>query len=211
MRAATTIHAMCATTRHTSELSATSRLDARLRTGSRGRGAADRVVRRRLRRTAQDPRLGDFVFSERVAKVGGACPLPSDTNTGGADCLRQRDFSGNLINRTPKVSGRITPGFTLLDGKLRAEVDLQYYGKRSATWPRPRSCRPTHLVNAQVRYAVTDDLSLYVYGTNLTNEIGLTEGNPRAGQLISGEGGSRIGTARPELGRAFRAAVLYRF
>jgi hypothetical protein len=44
------------------------------------------------------------------------------------------------------------------------------------------------------------------YGTNLTNEIGLTEGNPRAGQFISSEQGAQF-----YLGRSFRVAVLYRF
>jgi catecholate siderophore receptor len=62
-----------------------------------------------------------------------------------------------------------------------------------------------------VRWNVTDQITLYGYGTNLTNEIGLTEGNPRAGQFISGEVGSRYYLARPELGRTFKAAVLYRF
>lgn len=161
--------------------------------------------------TAQDPRVGDFIFNERVAKVAGACPLPGDTPTPAGDCLRQRDFSGAMQIRTPKVSGRITPGVNLLDGRLRAELDIQYYGKRYGDLAQTQILPAYHLINAQVRYNVTDALTLYAYGTNLTNEIGLTEGNPRAGQFISGEGGSRIGTARPELGRAFRAAVLYRF
>nr|QQZ51975.1 TonB-dependent receptor [Phenylobacterium glaciei] len=68
-----------------------------------------------------------------------------------------------------------------------------------------------HLINAQVRFNLNDQISIYGYGTNLTNEIGLTEGNPRAGQFVSGETGARYYLARPELGRAFRVAVQYRF
>uniref|UniRef100_UPI003983D2CF TonB-dependent receptor domain-containing protein n=1 Tax=Phenylobacterium sp. TaxID=1871053 RepID=UPI003983D2CF len=161
--------------------------------------------------TVQDPRLGDFIFNERVAKVAGACPLPSDTVTAGADCLRRRDFSDNMQVRAPKVSGRVTPGLNLLDGRLRAEVDLQYYGKRFSDIANTLIIPDYFLVNAQVRYNLTDRLSIYGYGSNLTNEIGLTEGNPRAGSFISGEAGARFYLARPELGRAFRAAVLYRF
>lgn len=67
------------------------------------------------------------------------------------------------------------------------------------------------LLNAQVRFNVTDAVTIYGYATNLTNEIGLTEGNPRAGQFISGEANAQFYLARPELGRTFRAAVLYRF
>jgi outer membrane receptor protein involved in Fe transport len=159
----------------------------------------------------QDPHLGDFIFNEQVAKVAGACPLPTDTFTAGAACLRPRDFTGHILIRTPKVSLRVTPGVTLLNGKLRIEGDLQYYGKRFSDLANTLTIPDYYLVNAQVRYSFTDSLSLYLYGTNLTNQIGLTEGNPRAGQFISGEAGAQFYLARPELGRAFRAAVLYRF
>jgi hypothetical protein len=50
-----------------------------------------------------------------------------------------------------------------------------------------------------------------VAGVNLTNEIGLTEGNPRAGQFISGDAGARYYLARPVLGQSWRAAVTMRF
>jgi len=166
--------------------------------------------------TVQDPHLGKFIFNERVAKVGGptgACPLGTDTNPGptSADCLRPRDFTDNSITRTPKVSLRVTPGVNLLDGRLRAEVDLQYYGKRFSDLANTLTIPDYYLLNAQVRFNVTDAVTLYGYATNLTNEIGLTEGNPRAGQFISGEVGSRYYLARPELGRTFKAAVLYRW
>ena len=143
---------------------------------------------------AQDPRFGDFKFNEVVGGV-----------------LVQRDFTDNMQVRAPKVSGRITPGFNLLDGKLRLEGDVQYFGKRFSDAANTLIIPDYFLLNAQVRYNVTDNLTLYAYGTNLTNEIGLTEGNPRAGQFISGETGAKYYLGRPELGRAFRAAVLYRF
>jgi outer membrane receptor protein involved in Fe transport len=161
--------------------------------------------------TVQDPRLGDFIFNERVAKVAGACPLPTDASASATECLRPRDFSDNMQIRTPKVSGRITPGVNLLDGRLRAEIDIQYYGKRFFDIANTLIIPAYHLLNAQVRWNVTDAVAVYLYGTNLTNEIGLTEGNPRAGQFISGEAGAKYYLARPELGRTFRAAVLYRF
>lgn len=164
--------------------------------------------------TLQEPTYGDFIFNERVAKVGGAtgvCPLPSDTATAGPDCLRTRDFTDNRIIRSPKVSARFTPGVNLLDGRLRAEVDLQFYGKRYSDIANTLTIPAYEIVNASVRWNATDQVSVYLYGTNLTNEIGLTEGNPRAGQFVSGEVGARYYLARPELGRTFKAAVLYRF
>lgn len=164
-----------------------------------------------LNATVQDPHLGKFIFNERVAKVAGACPLPSDTLTAGTDCLRARDFTDHTIVRTPKVSLRLTPGVNLFEGRVRAELDLQYYGKRFSDLANTLTIPDYYLLNAQVRWNVTDQLTVHAYATNLTNEIGLTEGNPRAGQFISGEAGSKYYLARPELGRTFKAAVLYRF
>ncbi|WP_374467875.1 TonB-dependent receptor [Phenylobacterium sp.] len=165
-----------------------------------------------LTATLQDPRLGHFVFSERVTRpAGAACPAPTDTPASPTECLRPRDFSDNLIIRSPKVSARFTPALNLLDGRLRAELDVQYFGKRFSDLANTLVIPDYHLINAQVRWNLTDQVSLYAYGTNLTNEIGLTEGNPRAGQFISGEAGAKYYLARPELGRTFRAAVLFWF
>lgn len=50
-------------------------------------------------------------------------------------------------------------------------------------------------------------LNLRVTGTNLTNEIGLTEGNPR----IIGSQGSGTILARPILGRSFTFSAAYKF
>ena len=161
--------------------------------------------------TLQDSTVRNLAFDQTIAKVNGACPLPTDTFTAGASCLRHFDFSGNQQIRTPRVSVRVTPAVNLLDGRLRAEVDVEYFGKRFSDLANLTEIPAYHLINAQVRYNITDNLTLYVYGTNLTNEIGLTEGNPRAGQFVSGEANAPFYLARPELGRAFRAAVLYRF
>jgi outer membrane receptor protein involved in Fe transport len=161
--------------------------------------------------TVQNSEVKNLIFNQSVAKVGGACPLPSDTNTAGANCLRLFNFDGHQQVRTPKVSLRATPGINLLDGRLRAEADLQYFGKRFSDLANLTVIPDYFLLNAQVRFNVTDNVTLYGYATNLTNEIGLTEGNPRAGQFISSEAGSQFYLGRPELGRTFRAAVLYRF
>lgn len=161
--------------------------------------------------TVQNSEVKDLIFNQSVAKVGGACPLPSDTNTAGANCLRKFDFDGHQQVRTPKVSLRATPGINLLDGRLRAEADLQYFGKRFSDLANLTVIPDYFLLNAQVRFNVTDSITIYGYGTNLTNEIGLTEGNPRAGQFISGEANAQYYLARPELGRTFKAAVLYRW
>jgi len=111
----------------------------------------------------------------------------------------------------PKTAFRLTPGLNLLGGRLRIESSVERYGDRFSDAANTLKLSSYTLVGATVRFKVTDQLSAYVYGTNLTNEIGLTEGNPRAGQIISTEAGALYGIGRPEFGRAFKAALLYKF
>ena len=65
--------------------------------------------------------------------------------------------------------------------------------------------------NAAARFDVNRALTLHVNLDNIDNEIGLTEGNPRSGQFLSGDAGARFHLARPILGRSVRGAVTYRF
>jgi len=62
-----------------------------------------------------------------------------------------------------------------------------------------------------VRFALTDRITLWAYGDNLTNTLGLTEGNPRAGELTSGQANDLLFIGRPILGRNFRFAVDFKF
>lgn len=144
--------------------------------------------------TYQDPKFGDYIYFET-----------SDAST------TKRDFTGNRLVRVPKTSTRLTPAVNLMGDRFRAELDFQYFGDRFGDAANTQKLPSYHLLNASVRFNVTDKLTVYGYGTNLTNELGLTEGNPRAGAIISSEAGSLYGVGRPELGRAFRAAVMYRF
>lgn len=142
----------------------------------------------------QDAQFKDFVFTEIV----GGAPV-------------QRDFDGNQLLRVPQVQARFVPGLNLLAGRLRAELDVEYYSDRFADAANSVELPAFAVLGANARFDLTDALSLYLNGTNLTNEIGLTEGNPRAGQFVSGDAGARFFSARPILGRTVRAAVLYRF
>ncbi|HSX65855.1 MAG TPA: hypothetical protein VLF15_14070, partial [Pseudoxanthomonas sp.] len=67
------------------------------------------------------------------------------------------------------------------------------------------------VIGASVRFDATPQWSFYLYGDNLANSLGLTEGNPRAGELQSGDAGANSFIARPVLGRSYRLAAMYRF
>lgn len=144
--------------------------------------------------TYQDAQFKNFEFTEVVAGV----PTP-------------RDFNGNQLLRIPEFSARVIPGVNLFDGRLRAQAAIEYYGERFADAANSVRLPPYTVVNASVRLAISDNLEVFAYGDNLTNEIGLTEGNPRAGQFASGDANAEFFLARPIFGRNFRAAVLFRF
>jgi hypothetical protein len=54
-------------------------------------------------------------------------------------------------------------------------------------------------------------MDLYGYVDNVTNSLGLTEGNPRLGEVQNADAGANTFIARPILGRAFRVSLMYRF
>jgi outer membrane receptor protein involved in Fe transport len=163
----------------------------------------------RFSATFQDPKFGDYKFEEActVSATDPTCQVKPPAAT----ASRTRDFTGNQLIRVPKTSFRLTPGVNLLDSKLRLEASVERYDDRFSDAANTSKLPAYTLVNATVRYEITDGLTVYAYGNNLFDELGLTEGNPRAGQIISGEAGALYGIGRPEFGRSFRAALMYRF
>lgn len=147
-----------------------------------------------LTATLQNPEYEDLRYTELV---------------NGAPVLR--DFVGNQLIRVPKRSLRLAPALNLLDDRLRLQLSYEYQGERFVD--RANSVRlPSYDVfNASARFEVDPSWSLYAYVDNIGNSLGLTEGNPRAGELQSGDAGANTFFARPILGRAYRLAVMYRF
>ncbi|MBE1160741.1 TonB-dependent receptor [Dyella acidiphila] len=121
------------------------------------------------------------------------------------------DYDDNQLIRVPKVSARIVPGINLLNGKLRVQMSYEYEGKRYADTANSEVLPQYHTINASVRYQATPDLSFFLYADNINNSLGLTEGNPRSGELDSSQANAAVFIARPLIGRSYRAAVMYRF
>ncbi|MFD0326137.1 TonB-dependent receptor [Lysobacter gummosus] len=147
-----------------------------------------------LTATVQDPKYKGLRYTELV---------------NGAPVLR--DFVDNQLIRVPKNSFRVVPGLNLLDDRLRLQVAYEYQGERFVDTANSVKLPSYHVINASARYQFVPGLTLFLYADNLTNSRGLTEGNPRAGELQSADAGNNTFIARPLLGRAFRAALMYRF
>lgn len=122
-----------------------------------------------------------------------------------------RDFVGNRLIRVPETSLRLVPGMNLLDQRLRLQLAWEYQGDRYVDTANSVRLPSYDVFNFSARFEVTPEFTLYGYIDNLGNSLGLTEGNPRAGELESGDAGANTFIARPVLGRAFRLAAMYRF
>jgi outer membrane receptor protein involved in Fe transport len=121
------------------------------------------------------------------------------------------DYNDNYLVRVPRKSFRIVPGVNLLDNKLRLQLTYEYEGKRFSDTANSVVLPQYNVIGFSARYQATPALSFFFYADNLNNSLGLTEGNPRAGELKSADAGATVFIARPLLGRAFRASVMYRF
>lgn len=144
--------------------------------------------------TYQKPEFGDFRFTQVVS---GA---PVSLN-----------FTGNRLVRVPKTSLRVIPGFNLMGNRLRLQFPIEYYGDRFADAANSVKLPSYRVFNAALRYTMNRSITFHVNIENLDNEIGLTEGNPRTGQFLSGDAGARYYIARPILGRSYRGAITYHF
>jgi len=141
--------------------------------------------------TWQDPKFSDFKYTDNSGK-----PI---------------DYSDNRLIRVPKNSFRITPGLNFLDDRVRIEADVAYYGQRYADVANQINLPSYTTVDLNARFDVTDRLSFNLFVNNLTNTIGLTEGNPRAGTIENEEVGDLVYIARSIFGRSVRGAVTFRF
>jgi outer membrane receptor protein involved in Fe transport len=130
-------------------------------------------------------------------------------NVGGKPVLR--DYDGNQLIRVPKASVRVVPGVNLFDQRLRLQVAWEYEGARYVDIANSVVLPHYDVINASARYSITDHFDVYGYVDNVTNSLGLTEGNPRAGELQNADAGANTFIARPLLGRAFRLSLMYRF
>ena len=144
--------------------------------------------------TLQDPKYKGLRYTEIV---------------NGAPVLR--NYVDNQLIRVPKTSWRIVPGVNLLNNKLRLQASVEHEGERYVDTANSVRLPSYRTVNLSARYAVDDSWTLFAYADNVNNSLGLTEGNPRAGELQSGDAGANTFIARPLLGRSYRFAVMYRF
>ncbi|MDF2495324.1 TonB-dependent receptor [Sphingomonas sp.] len=119
------------------------------------------------------------------------------------------DNTGNRVQRQPKWAWRVTPAVDVEVGNIRPSLfaTLQYTGDRFSDPENLQLLPHFYQLDAGVSVLLNERIRLQVTGNNLTDEIGLTEGNPR---IIGGQGTGAI-LARPILGRSFRFSAAVEF
>ena len=118
--------------------------------------------------------------------------------------------NGNQVERIPEVVGSVTPLLNLdvLQRPTRIYLTVYHQGRRFVDAANSTALPAYTTLDAGLICNLSTPLRLQLIGTNLTNTIGLTEGNPRV-DTLSGQGTPTAIYARPIFGRLFRASLTY--
>lgn len=120
------------------------------------------------------------------------------------------DNNGNILQRQPRLQVRFTPEYTLPMrwGELKVFATVSYVDLRYSDPENLQVLPPYTTLDAGLIAKVGQHLELRVQGTNLTDELGLTEGNSRT--LTAGIS-TGFEMARPIFGREVQGQLRYYF
>lgn len=119
------------------------------------------------------------------------------------------NLTGNQVQRQPKWQWRVSPSYEARFGNSKATLftTVAYTGNRFSDVQNQQLLPHYYKWDAGIIFDLNDAVQLEATVDNITDEIGLTEGNPRT---IGSQGSGAI-LARPILGRSFRFSVGYKF
>ena len=132
--------------------------------------------------------------------------------TGNYQKSKYRDnpaIAGNDVQRQPNLQYRFTPSYRipLGDNSVKLYGTYTQIGSRWADQANLSYLPSYHTFDAGILASIGQHWEVRLAGTNLSNELGLTEGNSR----LTGAQSSGPINARPIFGRAVEASLLYRF
>jgi outer membrane receptor protein involved in Fe transport len=119
------------------------------------------------------------------------------------------DLTGNRVQRQPVWQWRLSPNWDLRLAGRKASVHatLGYMGDRWSDVQNEQLLPHFYKLDAGATLELNRRLSIELIGDNLTDTIGLTEGNPRT---VGAQGTGPI-FARPILGRSAEISLRYGF
>jgi len=120
-------------------------------------------------------------------------------------------YNGQPLQRQPKLRWRFTPSYTFVTewGSVMPYVTYSHNGQRYEDQTGLQPLGVYHTIDAGIIANYGEHWQFSLRGTNLTNEIGLTEGNARVAGNASGPGGILL--ARSIEGREVNFQAKYNF
>jgi hypothetical protein len=120
-------------------------------------------------------------------------------------------INGDPLQRQPKFQVRVTPSYTTTVpwGDVSGWIGYEYVGQRYEDQSGLQPLGAYHMFDAGVLTDVGNNWQFRLQGTNLTNEIALTEGNARVFGQATGIGGILL--ARPIEGREVNLTAQYKW
>jgi hypothetical protein len=117
---------------------------------------------------------------------------------------------GKLLQRQPRVQFRLTPAYTMPTswGSLRAWLTYEYVGNRYGDLIEQQPLGNFYDLSFGVAANLGEHWVYSITGTNLTNQIGITEGNARLFGFASTNG---VILARSIEGREVQGQIKYQF
>jgi outer membrane cobalamin receptor len=119
---------------------------------------------------------------------------------------------GNVLQRQPRFQARLTPAYDLPVpwGDVRFQLTYSYIGLRYSDPGNAQVLPSYQTLDAAIISEIGDHFEVRLQGSNLTNELGVTEQDARA---LSGTSGTAGGFAlgRPIFGREENLGLKYKF
>lgn len=149
--------------------------------------------------------LGDWMAGHY--QNANAC-VPTVNGLGQTFCA---NYNGAPLQRQPKFQVRVTPSYAIPAswGDVNLWVTYEYVGQRYEDQTGQQPLGTYHMLSGGIMADVGNHWQLAVRGTNLTNEIALTEGNARRGGAEAGINGVIL--ARPYEGREVNFSAEYKW
>jgi iron complex outermembrane recepter protein len=118
--------------------------------------------------------------------------------------------SGQDVQRQPKLQFTFSPAYDIPTGwgALRLFANYNHVGKRFADVENAQRLPSYDTIDAGVRVDIGDDVTVQLSGTNLTDKLGLTEGNAR---IIGNASSGGVFLGRPIFGRNVKLSVATKF
>jgi hypothetical protein len=119
---------------------------------------------------------------------------------------------GNVLQRQPRFQTRFTPAYDIPMswGDLRAFLTYSYIGLRYSDPGNAQVLPSYQTLDAGIVAEIGKHFEVRLQGTNLTNELGITEQDARAASGTSGAAGG-FALGRPIFGREENIGVKYKF